>query len=86
MPAGTIGPSCWGLGTLSAARAQPNHSAAALDLLADSEGTAVIATRRRARRRWDGLQDESLLPAWCLDTPHRAARLSLVNNVSGNHS
>ncbi len=28
---------------------------------------------------------ESLLPVRCLNTPHHAARLSSVNNVSGNH-
>jgi len=29
---------------------------------------------------------ESLLSVRCFDTPHHAARLSFVNNVSGNHN
>jgi hypothetical protein len=35
----------------------------------------------------DGLMSpESLLPVWDLDTPHRARRLSAVNNVLGNYN
>jgi len=32
------------------------------------------------------MSHESLLPMWDLDTPHRARRLSAVNNVFGNYS
>jgi len=32
------------------------------------------------------MSHESLLPAWDLETPHRAARLSAVNNVFENYT
>jgi len=32
------------------------------------------------------MSDESLLPMWDLDTPHRAWRLSAFTNVFGNYT
>jgi len=29
---------------------------------------------------------ESFLPVWVLNTPNHGAKLSFVNNVSGNHT